>query len=136
MEVTLSVVCSFCLIYPGESAAHYDRRYHRMNKLGVKTGRYANTELYTPDPIDDEGNGTIELDGLKYGFESGFQFYRVNVPRPWMNPTGEFEKWVGLMCTKENRLNTWEEIEDYYFNECLPVEEDEEELADRIFASY
>ena len=46
-----------------------------MRKLGVKTSRYANTDLYTVNPIDAEGNGTIKLEGLKYGFERGFQFY-------------------------------------------------------------
>ena len=46
-----------------------------MRKLGVKTSTYANTELYTINPIDAEGNGTIKLDGLKYGFERGFRFY-------------------------------------------------------------
>ena len=52
-----------------------------MRKLGVKTSRYANTDLYTVNPIDAEGNGTIKLEGLKYGFERGFQFYKLDVPK-------------------------------------------------------
>ncbi len=108
----------------------------RMKKLGVKTGRYANTELYTPDPIDDKGNGTIKIDGLKYGFEQGFQFYRVDVPKSWLNPTGEYEKYVKLLCTPESRMTDWDEIEKYFY-ECVPVEgEDEEELAEKIIALY
>ena len=85
-----------------------------MNKLGVKTSNYANTELYTINPIDDKGNGTINIDGLKYGFERGFRFYKLDVPKEWMNPTGEFEKRVKPMLIDENRLNTWEEIEEYF----------------------
>ena len=65
-----------------------------MRKLGVKTSRYANTDLYTVNPIDAEGNGTIKLEGL--------------------NPTGEFEKLVKPMCTAETRLTDWDEIEAYF----------------------
>ncbi|MBR5228495.1 MAG: hypothetical protein IKV96_01520 [Firmicutes bacterium] len=85
-----------------------------MKKLGVKTSRYANTELYTLNPINEAGEGTIKLSGLKYGFERGFQFYKLDVPKPWMNPTGEFEKQVKPMCTPENRLTDWETIEAYF----------------------
>ena len=65
-----------------------------MRKLGVKTSRYANTDLYTVNPIDAEGNGTIKLE--------------------WLNPTGEFEKLVKPMCTAETRLTDWDEIEAYF----------------------
>ena len=85
-----------------------------MRKLGVKTSRYANTDLYTLNHIDAEGNGTIKLDGLKYGFERGFQFYKLDVPKEWMNPTGEFEKQVKPMCTKDSQLTDWAEIEAYF----------------------
>ena len=85
-----------------------------MRKLGVKTSKYANTELYTVNPINELGEGTIKLDGLKYGFERGFQFYKLDVPKHWMNPTGEFEKQVKPMCTPENRLTDWESIEAYF----------------------
>lgn len=85
-----------------------------MRKLGVKTSRYANTDLYTVNPIDVEGNGTIKLEGLKYGFERGFQFYKLDVPKEWLNPTGEFEKLVKPMCTAETRLTDWDEIEAYF----------------------
>ena len=55
-----------------------------MRKLGVKTSRYANTDLYTVNPIDAEGNGTIKLEGLKYGFERGVQFNKLDVPKEWL----------------------------------------------------
>ena len=89
-----------------------------MRKLGVKTSTYANTELYTINPIDAEGNGTIKLDGLKYGFERGCRFYKLDVPKEWMNPTGEFEKQVKPMLTDENKLTDWDEIE-AYFKTCV-----------------
>ena len=107
-----------------------------MKKLGVKTSRYANTDLYTPDPIDEEGNGTIELSGLKYGFESGFQFYKLDVPKSWLCDHGLHEKYIALLCTNESRLTDWDEIE-VYFYECVPDEdEDEEELEEKIIALY
>ncbi len=89
-----------------------------MKKLGVKTSTYANTELYTLNPINEKGEGTIKLEGLKYGFERGFKFYRLDVPKEWMNPTGEYEKQVKPMCTKENQLTEWDEIE-AYFKTCV-----------------
>ncbi len=90
------------------------RKEKTMRKLGVKTSTYANTELYTLNPINDKGEGTIKLDGLKYGFERGFKFWKLDVPKEWMNPTGEFEKWVKPDLTEENRLTTWEDIEAYF----------------------
>lgn len=89
-----------------------------MNKLGVKTSKYANTDLYTVNPINEQGEGKIELDGLKYGFERGFQFYKLDVPKEWLNPTGEFEKQVKPMCNDENRLTEWDDIE-AYFKTCV-----------------
>lgn len=93
-----------------------------MLKLGVKTSKYANTDLYTSNPIDEAGHGTIRLSGLKYGFERGFKFYKVDVPAAWYNPdnerNGEHEKYVGPQCTKENQLTDWEEIE-AFFNSCV-----------------
>ena len=56
-----------------------------MNKLGVKTSTYANTDLYTINPIDEKGTGTIKMEGLKYGFERGFRFYKLDVPKEWIN---------------------------------------------------
>ena len=107
-----------------------------MKKLGVKTSRYANTDLYTPDPIDEEGKGTIALEGLKYGFESGFQFYKLDVPKSWVCDNGLHEKYIALLCTPESKLTDWDEIEAYFY-ECVPEEdEDEEELADKIIAMY
>lgn len=107
-----------------------------MKKLGVKTSKYANTDLYTPDPIDEKGNGTIELSGLKYGFECGFKYYRLDVPKSWLCDNGLHEKYIALLCTPESQLTTWEDIENYFY-ECVPVEgEDEEELAEKIIALY
>ena len=93
-----------------------------MRKLGVKTSRYANTDLYTVNPINEQGEGTIKLDGLKYGFERGFQFYKLDVPKEWMNPTGEFEKIVLPMCNAETALTKWEDIEAYFLT-CVEDEE-------------
>ena len=98
-----------------------------MRKLGVKTSTYANTELYTLNPINEKGEGTIKLDGLQYGFERGFRFYKLDVPKEWMNPTGEFEKLVKPMCNDESRLTDWDEIV-AYFNTC--VEQGRKEFAD------
>lgn len=92
-----------------------------MRKLGVKTSKYANTDLYTLNPINEKGEGTIKLDGLKYGFERGFQFYKLDVPKEWINPTGEHEKTVLPMCTPETALTDWDEIE-AYFNTCVEDE--------------
>ncbi len=89
-----------------------------MRKLGVKTSRYANTEFYTLNPINEKGEGTIPLDGLKYQFECGHKFYKIDVDKEWMNPTGEFEKRVKPQINEENRLTTWEDIE-AYFNTCV-----------------
>ena len=110
-----------------------------MRKLGVKTSKYANTELYTLNPIDDEGNGTITMEGLKYAFESGFQFYKLEVPKFWTNPTGEFEKFIRDFLTAENRIKSWEEAE-AYFKTCVPdddyTEEDDQELHDELYARF
>ena len=110
-----------------------------MRKLGVKTSKYANTELYTLNPIDDQGTGTIALDGLKYAFESGFQFYKLEVPKPWINPTGEYEKFIRDFCNPDTRINSWEEAEAYFMT-CVPdedyTEEDDQELADELYARF
>lgn len=107
-----------------------------MKKLGVKTSRYANTDLYTPDPIDDIAESTISVEGLKYGLECGFQFYKVDVPRSWVCNHGIHEKYLNLLCTPETRMTDWDEIEAYFY-ECVPVEdEDEIELEDQIIAMY
>lgn len=110
-----------------------------MKKLGVKTSRYANTDFYTPEPINAEGEGAITVEGLKYGFESGFQFYMLEVPKKWINPTGEYEKFIKHLCTNENRLRDWEKIE-AYFAECVPdpdlTEEEDQELADALYARF
>ena len=86
-----------------------------MRKLGVKTSKYANTELYTCVEIMGRPESTTKLDGLKYGFERNFQFYALDVPGDWIyNSTGEYEKRVTPMCIPANRLTTWEDIEAYF----------------------
>ena len=89
-----------------------------MRKLGVKTSKYANTELYARHPINDAGEGTIALDGLEYAFSLGHLFYKLDVPKDWMNPTGEYEKRLKPDLNKENQLTDWEEIK-AYFETCV-----------------